>query len=74
MYYSEDFNLKGNSSERLVQLINELDGTHYISGPSATNYIDESLFNNIKLEYIDYKTKNYFSVLDNIFINGVDIL
>jgi len=73
-YYSEDFNLKGNSSERLVQLINELNGTHYVSGPSATNYIDESLFSNIKLEYIDYKTKNTLSVLDNIFINGVDIL
>ena len=73
-YYSEDFNLKSNSSERLVQLIKELGGTHYVSGPSATNYIDESLFDDIKLEYIDYKTKNTLSVLDNIFINGVDIL
>ena len=73
-YYSEDFNLKGNSSEKLVQLIKELGGTHYVSGPSATNYIDESLFDDIKLEYIDYKTKNTLSVLDNIFINGVDIL
>ena len=73
-YHSEDFNLKGNSSERLVQLIKELGGTHYISGPKAKNYIDEELFGDIELEYMKYKTKNNFTILDNIFNNGIDIL
>jgi hypothetical protein len=73
-YYSEDFNLKGNSTERLVQLIKELGGTHYVSGLKAKNYIDESLFQDIKLEYIEYRTENKFTVLDNIFNNGIEIL
>lgn len=73
-YYSEDFILMGDSTERLVRLIKELDGTYYVSGQNAKNYIDDSLFKDIKLKYIKYKTKNKFSVLDNIFNNGVDIL
>ena len=73
-YHSEDFDLIGNSSQRLVQLVKELGGTHYVSGPKAKNYIDEELFGDIKLEYMKYKTKNNFMVLDNIYNNGVDIL
>ena len=58
----------------MVQLIKELGGTHYISGPKAKNYIDEELFGDIELEYMKYKTKNNFTILDNIFNNGIDIL
>ena len=36
-------------------------------GQAGRNYIDESLFIDIKLEYMEYKTKNRFTVLDNIF-------
>ena len=73
-YHSEDFDLRGNASERLVQLIKELGGTHYVSGPKAKKYIDEELFGNVELEYMKYKTKNNFTVLDNIFNNGINIL
>ena len=55
-------------------MVKELDGNHYITGPKAKNYIDEGLFGNVELEYMKYKTKNNFTVLDNIFNNGVDIL
>jgi hypothetical protein len=79
-YYSEDFpkdiNLLKDKNEKIIRRVKELGGTHYISGPKAINYIDEDLWkkHNIKLEYIDYKTKNHFTVLDNIFNNGVVIL
>ena len=79
-YYSEDFpediNLLKDKNEKIIRRVKELGGTHYISGPKAKNYIDEELWkkNNIKLEYIEYKTKNRFTVLDNIFNNGVVIL
>ena len=73
-YYSEDFKLSGNPTEKIIQVVNQLGGDTYVSGKAGRNYIDESLFSDIKLEYMKYKTKNHFTVLDNIFNNGVVIL
>ena len=72
-YYSEDFKLSGNPTEKIIQVVNQLGGDIYVSGQSGRNYIDESLFIDIKLEYMEYKTKNRFTVLDNIFNNGIFI-
>ena len=75
IYYSEKINLKSNDKNgRILEVVKELDGNHYISGPKAKNYIDEELFGDIELEYMKYKTKNNFTILDNIFNNGIDIL
>ena len=73
-YYSEDFKLSGNPTEKIIQVVTQLGGDTYVSGKAGRNYIDESLFSDIKLEYMKYKTKNHFTVLDNIFNNGVVIL
>ena len=73
-YYSEDFEVSGNPTEKIIQVVNQLGGDTYVSGKVGRNYIDESLFSDIKLEYMKYKTKNHFTVLDNIFNNGVVIL
>jgi len=73
-YYSEDFEVSGNPTEKIVQVVNQLGGDIYVSGKAGRNYIDESLFTDIKLEYMEYKTENKFTVLDNIFNNGIDIL
>tara|TARA_Y100001963_G_scaffold121686_1_gene170445 strand:- start:1592 stop:2215 length:624 start_codon:yes stop_codon:yes gene_type:complete len=73
-YYSENFKVSGNASEKIIQVVDQLGGTHYVSGPKAKNYIDEELFGDIELEYMKYKTKNNFTILDNIFNNGIDIL
>ena len=72
-YYSEDFEVSGNPTEKIIQVVNQLGGDIYVSGQSGRNYIDESLFIDIKLEYMEYKTKNRFTVLDNIFNNGIFI-
>ena len=75
IYYSEKINLKSNDKNgRILEVVKELDGNHYITGPKAKNYIDEELFGDIELEYMKYKTKNNFTILDNIFNNGIDIL
>ena len=73
-YYSEDFKLSGNPTEKIIQVVNQLGGDIYVSGPAGRKYIDESLFQDVKLEYIEYKTDNKFTVLDNIFNNGLNIL
>ena len=73
-YHSEDFKLSGNPTEKIIQVVNQLGGDIYVSGPAGRKYIDESLFQDVKLEYIEYKTDNKFTVLDNIFNNGLNIL
>jgi len=72
-YYSEDFKLSGNPTEKIIQVVNQLGGDIYVSGQAGRNYIDGSLFIDIKLEYMEYKTKNRFTVLDNIFNSGIFI-
>ena len=73
-YYSEDFEVSGNPTEKIIQIVKQLGGNICLAGRSVDNYIDSSLFTNIKLEYMEYKTKNNFTILDNIFNNGIDIL
>jgi hypothetical protein len=73
-YYSENFKVSGTATEKIIQVVNKLGGDTYISGKAGRNYIEESLFSDIKLEYMEYKTKNNFTILDNIFNNGIDIL
>ena len=73
-YYSENFKVSGNASEKIIQVVDQLGGDTYVSGKAGRNYIEESLFTDIKLEYMEYKTKNKFTVLDNIFNSGIDIL
>ncbi|MAH07916.1 hypothetical protein CMI38_06735 [Candidatus Pacearchaeota archaeon] len=73
-YYSEDFEVSGNPTEKIIQVVNKLGGDTYISGKAGRNYINESLFTDIKLEYMEYRIENKFTVLDNIFNDGVNIL
>ena len=55
---SADYDLKGDRIERLVNLLNALGATEYITGPSAKNYLAgaEHLFeeNKVNLSYKDY--------------------
>jgi WbqC-like protein family len=46
----------GKKTERLLSMCKELNATHYLSGPSAKSYLDESLFatQGIAVEWMDY--------------------
>tara|TARA_R100000008_G_scaffold23574_1_gene12646 strand:+ start:3333 stop:3983 length:651 start_codon:yes stop_codon:yes gene_type:complete len=77
IYYGEDLDLKSDdANERAIEIVKRLGGNHLINGPRGANYMIPELYesNGIKLEYIKYKSDNHFTVLDNIFNNGVDIL
>lgn len=56
---SKEFNLKGDKTEKLVNVCKELNAEKYYTGPAAKNYMDESLFinNNIEIEY--YNSSGY---------------
>jgi hypothetical protein len=76
----------GNKTDRLVQILVQLGATHYISGPSAKDYIENDKFSasGITLEYVDYNYPEYpqfhppfdpnLSILDLLFMTGTDAM
>jgi hypothetical protein len=70
----------------LISILKAVKADHYISGPSAKNYIEEEKFINhgITLEYMSYDYPEYpqlhppyepnVSIIDLLFMTGPDSL
>jgi hypothetical protein len=83
---SSEMGATGNKTDRLVQILVQLGATHYISGPSAKDYIENDKFSasGITLEYVDYNYPEYpqfhppfdsnLSILDLLFMTGTDAM
>lgn len=83
---SSDYQLDGAKTDRLIQLLTLAGANHYISGPSARDYIEPEKFEaaGIGLEYIEYAYREYpqlhppydpqVSILDLLFMTGPDAL
>ncbi len=79
---SSELNGGGAKTDRLVSLLKKLGATHYISGPSARDYLDEAALERegITLEYMEYRYPDYpqlhppfdgqVSALDLLFMTG----
>ncbi|MBI5598464.1 MAG: WbqC family protein [Deltaproteobacteria bacterium] len=74
--WSMDYELVEGRTERLVGLCRAAHATHYISGPSAKDYIDAGLFKDagIGLSYIDYAGYPEYTQLFGEFEHGVSIV
>jgi len=78
---SKNYDLDGDKVNRLIYLIQQLNGSTYISGPAGKNYLDsyENLFkeNNIELQYKKYgpyKAYPQNSIEFNNFVSIIDLL
>lgn len=73
---SSDYELIDGKTERLVSLCIQAGGTEYISGPSAQNYIEPSVFieSNLKLSWYDYSNYPKYPQLWGDFTHQVTIL
>ena len=73
---SWDYSLTGDKTERLASLCSQAGGTEYISGPSAREYIDKSVFDErcITLTWFDYVGYTEYPQLWGEFSHGVTIL
>jgi hypothetical protein len=83
---SELMDVTGTKTDRLIDILKKVGATHYISGPSAKDYIEEYKFQDagISLEYMVYNYPPYpqlyppfdpqVSVLDLLFMTGPDAL
>jgi hypothetical protein len=84
MRSSELDGIAGEKTDRLIQVLKRVGATHYISGPSAQDYIETEKFAaaDITLEYMRYDYPEYpqlyppydpfVSVLDLLFMVGSD--
>lgn len=73
---SSDYALSDGKNERLIGLCLQAGANHYISGPAAKSYLDESEFAaaNLSLSYIDYGGYPEYEQLYPPFEHGVTIL
>lgn len=73
---SWDYTLHGGRTERLVNLCLQAEGTEYITGPAARNYIDENVFaeQGITLTWLDYRGYPVYPQRWGDFISEVTIL
>jgi hypothetical protein len=81
---SEQSNIEGHGTDRLISLLTKLGATHYMSGPSAIEYIEPEKFAaaGITFEYMQYNYPEYsqlyppydpyVSILDLLFMTGKD--
>src|ERR1700690_4027119 len=86
MRASELEGINGQKTDRLIQILTKVGTTHYISGPSARDYIQQEKFEaaGISLEYIVYDYPEYpqlyppfdsnVTIMDLLFMAGEDAL
>jgi WbqC-like protein family len=75
---------QGRKTDRLLSILRDVGATHYITGPSAKEYLEEGKFRSasITLEYMVYDYPEYqqlyppydshMSILDLLFMRGPD--
>jgi hypothetical protein len=83
---SSQLHAAGHKTDRLINILLEINATEYLSGPSAQEYIEEYKFKNahITLEYMAYNYPEYpqlyppydpqVTILDLMFMVGPDSL
>lgn len=73
---TDDFILHGTRIEKLIDLLKQVDATHYLSGPTAKAYIDTDLFRTegIEVEWMDYSHYPEYTQLHPPFDHHVSIL
>jgi hypothetical protein len=79
---SELSNIEGQGTDRVISVLKQLGATHYISGPSAIEYMEPEKFEavGITFEYMQYNYPEYpqlyppydpfVSILDLLFMTG----
>lgn len=74
--WSMDYKVVGTKTERLISICQQAGATHYLSGPSAKNYVVEGDFfnQNIRLEWMSYFGYQEYEQLYPPFEHGVTIL
>jgi len=73
---STSLELNGDKNERLIEAIEKLKGTHYISGTAAQSYMEMDAFaaKNITVEWMDYQNYPEYNQQHPPFSHGVSVI
>jgi hypothetical protein len=83
---SEITGIDGQKTDRLIQVLKHVGAKHYLTGPSARDYVEQEKFDaaGISLSYVEYNYKPYpqlyppfdpfVTILDLMFMTGKDSL
>ncbi len=77
IHWSTEYILEGDKNMVLINILKQIGGDIYLSGPAAKSYLDEELFNKerIKVEWMDYSGyPEYPQLYTPPFIHEVSIL
>jgi hypothetical protein len=74
--WSTDYELAEGKSQKLANLCKQSGATIYLSGPAASDYLEEQVFEelNIKVQWMNYSGYPIYSQLYPPFEHGVSIL
>jgi hypothetical protein len=74
--WSSEFTLRGDKTEKLLNLCLDLEASSYYSGPAAKEYLDVSLFssNGIEVKWMDYSGYPEYTQLSGTFDHHVSII
>lgn len=73
---SVDLNLKGRGTDRLIDILQKVNGTSYLTGPKAKEYIEPQIFkaNEIELVYKDYSNYPSYPQFSSTMSHQISIL
>jgi hypothetical protein len=72
---SSQIHVPGRSTQRLINLVKAVEGTHYLSGTGARTYLDVKLFAGTDIEVVWQKFKHpIYPQLHGAFISGLSSL
>lgn len=74
LIFESDLGVNGVGANRLISICRILGADTYLSGPSARDYLDESKFGDIKIEYMDWKPPAYLSALHYYLMDEMEAL
>lgn len=74
--WSSEYELRGDKSEKLLNICLDSNSTIYYSGPAAKDYLEVKLFKekNIQVEWIDYSSYKEYPQLFPPFEHGVSVI
>jgi hypothetical protein len=74
--WSMDYEVQQGKNESLISICRQSNATHYLSGPAAKDYINESLFQSagVHLEWMDYSGYPEYEQRFGDFIHGVSVI
>lgn len=75
-HFSSNFRVVSTSTERLVDIVKNVGGTHYLSGVGGDKYQDVGTFNSagIDLLRVSYPDFEYFQRGSSAFVRGLSII